>query len=256
MIAEYDKERLSNRIRGIRGEVHISADIRVSDFITEGAVYVTVTESSLYERICQYAFQYGEDLQGMFKNEKYEYMSCFVRDVAAFRTEFEKEEILKPLFSHDKGETVAFVISFPEMYNHHEEFVRNEFIKIIQNHVMTLDDNLWHHFMKEMIKNTRTGTGINLITGEPIYPEDIDPEEELAMLLAFSRKTLVRMNVSDSFQSDSYVNQLIIQARKIGEINNQDVWFNIHGFYFCWNVSTKFFLACCLTGRQNLSLFI
>ena len=102
----------------------------------------------------------------------------------------------------------------------------------------------------------RTGTGINLITGEPIYPEDIDPEEELAMLLAFSRKTLVRMNVSDSFQSDSYVNQLIIQARKIGEINNQDVWFNIHGFYFCWNVSTKFFLVCCLTGRQNLSLFI
>lgn len=66
MIAEYDKERLSNRIRG---EVHISADIRVSDFITEGAVYVTVTESSLYERICQYAFQYGEDLQGMFRNE-------------------------------------------------------------------------------------------------------------------------------------------------------------------------------------------
>lgn len=66
MIAEYDKERFSNRIRG---EVHISADIRVSNFITEGAVYVTVTESSLYERICQYAFQYGEDLQGMFRNE-------------------------------------------------------------------------------------------------------------------------------------------------------------------------------------------
>lgn len=162
MIAEYDKERFSNRIRG---EVHISADIRVSDFITEGAAYVTVTEPSLYERISQYAFQYGEDLQGMFRNEKYEYMSCFVRDVTAFRTEFENEEILKPLFSHDKGETVAFVISFPEMYNHHEEFVRNEFIKIIQKHVMTLDDNLWHHFMKEMIKNTRTGTGINLITG-------------------------------------------------------------------------------------------
>ena len=48
----------------------------------------------------------------------------------------------------------------------------------------------------------------------------------------------------------------ISQARKIGEINNQDVWFNIHDFYFCWNVSTKFFLVCCLTGRQNLSLFI
>ena len=71
MIAEYDKERFSNRIRG---EVHISADIRVSDFITEGAAYVTLTEPSLYERISQYAFQYGEDLQGMFKNEKYEYM--------------------------------------------------------------------------------------------------------------------------------------------------------------------------------------
>ncbi|EIN0469889.1 hypothetical protein LMH05_004211 [Escherichia coli] len=126
MIAEYDKERFSNRIRG---EVHISADIRVSDFITEGAVYVTVTESSLYERICQYAFQYGEDLQGMFKNEKYEYMSCFVRDVAAFRTEFEKEEILKPLFSHDKGETVEFVISFPEICHQEDRNHRHSYKK-------------------------------------------------------------------------------------------------------------------------------
>lgn len=45
--------------------------------------------------------------------KKYEYMSCFVRDVAAFRSNFESEELLKPLFNHDKGDTVEFVISVP-----------------------------------------------------------------------------------------------------------------------------------------------
>lgn len=101
MMTKHDKERFNKRIGG---EVQISADIRVSDLMTEGAAYVTITEStesSLYERVCQYALQHGEDLQGMFKNEKYEYMSCFVRDVAAFRANFESEDLLKPLFNHD-----------------------------------------------------------------------------------------------------------------------------------------------------------
>lgn len=69
MMTKHDKERFNKRIGG---EVQISADIRVSDFITEGAAYVTITEStesSLYERVCQYALQHGEDLQGMFKDE-------------------------------------------------------------------------------------------------------------------------------------------------------------------------------------------
>ncbi|HCP1382367.1 TPA: hypothetical protein OCX34_004586 [Escherichia coli] len=114
MMTKHDKERFNKRIGG---EVQISADIPVSDFMTEGAAYVTITEStesSLYERVCQYALQHGEDLQGMFKDEKYEYMSCFVCDVAAFRANFENEETLKPLFNHGKGDTVEFVISVPE----------------------------------------------------------------------------------------------------------------------------------------------
>ncbi|HIB3964678.1 TPA: hypothetical protein ACWQ2I_004859 [Escherichia coli] len=111
MMTKYDKERFNKRISD---EVQISADIRINDFMTESATYVTITESSLYERICQYALQHGEDLQGMFKNERYEYMSCFVRDVAAFRANFESEEMLKPLFNHSKGDTVEFVISVPE----------------------------------------------------------------------------------------------------------------------------------------------
>lgn len=118
MMTKHDKERFNKRIGG---EVQISADIHVSDFMTEGAAYVTITEStesSLYERVCQYALQHGEDLQGMFKNEKYEYMSCFVRDVAAFRANFDNEEMLKALFNHGKGDTVEFVISVPEKYNH------------------------------------------------------------------------------------------------------------------------------------------
>ncbi|EJO8884972.1 hypothetical protein NUF17_003916 [Escherichia coli] len=112
MMSESEKSRFHNRIRGV---TLVSADIRISDFVTESAVYVTVTDLSLYDRICQYVCRYGEDLQGIFKDEKYEYMSCFVRDVAAFRTEFENEEILKPLFNHNKGETVEFVVSFPEL---------------------------------------------------------------------------------------------------------------------------------------------
>lgn len=95
MMTKYDKERFNKRISD---EVQISADIRINDFMTESATYVIITESSLYERICQYALQHGEDLQGMFKDERYEYMSCFVRDVAAFRANFESEEMLKPLF--------------------------------------------------------------------------------------------------------------------------------------------------------------
>lgn len=94
MMTKYDKERFNKRISD---EVQISADIRINDFMTESATYVIITESSLYERICQYALQHGEDLQGMFKDERYEYMSCFVRDVAAFRANFESEEMLKPL---------------------------------------------------------------------------------------------------------------------------------------------------------------
>ncbi|EOM7383230.1 hypothetical protein ACMC57_004013 [Escherichia coli] len=111
MMTKYDKERFNKRIGG---EVQISADIRINDFMTESATYVTITESSLYERICQYALQHGEDLQGMFKDERYEYMSCFVRDVAAFKANFESEEMLKPLFNHGNGDTVEFVISVPE----------------------------------------------------------------------------------------------------------------------------------------------
>ncbi|EPL2701832.1 hypothetical protein R4R28_004290 [Escherichia coli] len=111
MMTKYDKERFNKRISD---EVQISADIRINDFMTESATYVIITESSLYERICQYALQHGEDLQGMFKDERYEYMSCFVRDVAAFRANFESEEMLKPLFNHGKGNTVEFVISVPE----------------------------------------------------------------------------------------------------------------------------------------------
>ncbi len=42
MMTKNDKERFNKRISG---EVQISADIRVSDLMTEGAAYVTITES-------------------------------------------------------------------------------------------------------------------------------------------------------------------------------------------------------------------
>ncbi|EAB2881773.1 hypothetical protein EAN84_15950 [Salmonella enterica] len=41
-------------------------------------------------------------------------MSCFIRDVVRFKTAFENEELLKPLFSHDKGETIVFLLASPK----------------------------------------------------------------------------------------------------------------------------------------------
>ena len=45
MMTKYDKERFNKRISD---EVQISADIRINDFMTESAAYITITEPSLY----------------------------------------------------------------------------------------------------------------------------------------------------------------------------------------------------------------
>ncbi|EFD9231867.1 hypothetical protein F1B59_21725 [Escherichia coli] len=47
MMTKYDKERFNKRISD---EVQISADIRINDFMTESAAYITITEPSLYKR--------------------------------------------------------------------------------------------------------------------------------------------------------------------------------------------------------------
>ncbi|MBN6378038.1 hypothetical protein JZM21_26450 [Escherichia coli] len=41
MMTKYDKERFNKRISD---EVQISADIRINDFMTESAAYITITE--------------------------------------------------------------------------------------------------------------------------------------------------------------------------------------------------------------------
>ncbi|EBM9948429.1 hypothetical protein S576_23640 [Salmonella enterica subsp. enterica serovar Give] len=111
MMTESDKERFNGRIGR---EVIVWDYLKNDNGTADIGADVKITESLLYDRISQYALLYGEDLQGMFKNEKYEYISCFIRDVAAFRTEFENEEVLDALFNHGKGETVEYLISFPE----------------------------------------------------------------------------------------------------------------------------------------------
>lgn len=110
-MTESDKERLNKRIFG---EVLIWDYLKNDNDTADIGADIKITESPLYDRISQYALLHGEDLQGMFKNEKYEYISCVIRDVAAFRTEFENEEVLDALFNHGKGETVEYLISFPE----------------------------------------------------------------------------------------------------------------------------------------------
>ncbi|CAI1205999.1 Uncharacterised protein [Serratia ficaria] len=113
MISESDKARFNTRIGG---EVLVWDYLDNNEGIVQIGADVEITESSLCERLSEYALLHGEDLQGMFKDEKYEYMSCFIRDVAGFKAKFENEEFLKPLFSHGKGETAEFLISFPEKH--------------------------------------------------------------------------------------------------------------------------------------------
>lgn len=118
-MTESEKELFNKRIRV--GHVLVSADIFVSSYMTISAAEVELNVPNedyqkamdLYDRICQFALLYGEDLQELFQSNKYIYMSCFIRDIAAFKSEFENEEELKPLFNHGKGETAMFLISFP-----------------------------------------------------------------------------------------------------------------------------------------------
>lgn len=136
MMTESDKERFNNRI--CVGHVLVSADIYVTPVMTESAAEVELIlpdedyqkKMDLYDRICQFALLHGEDLQGLFQTDRYLYMSCFVRDIEAFKKAFENDEELKILFNHDKGETAEFIISFPEKANYDDkEPVKKSFLK-------------------------------------------------------------------------------------------------------------------------------
>ncbi|HGJ5864806.1 hypothetical protein [Arsenophonus nasoniae] len=111
LMSESDKERFNMRIGG---EVILWDYLKTEKVIEDIGAVITVKNADLYDRISHYVLLHGEDLQGMFKDEKYLYMSCFIRDVRAFRNEFELEEALKPLFNHGKGDASEFLISFPE----------------------------------------------------------------------------------------------------------------------------------------------
>jgi hypothetical protein len=137
MMNESDKERFNKRILG---EVFVWDYLKNDNGTADIGADIKITETSLYDRISQHVLQYGEDLQGMFDDEKYEYMSCFIRDVAAFRAEFENEELLAPLFNHGKGEATEFLISFPESVNHDkaESFIK---VNLANRYIKKGDDN-------------------------------------------------------------------------------------------------------------------
>ncbi|WP_323086498.1 hypothetical protein [Providencia alcalifaciens] len=109
---KHDTEYFNSRILG---GVLVSADIFTSPCVSESAAEVIISDPDLYEKICHYAFLNGEDLQSLFQDDEYTYMSCFIRDVKAFQSAFENERVMKELFNHDKGNTDHFLISFPEM---------------------------------------------------------------------------------------------------------------------------------------------
>lgn len=120
MMTESDKERFNNRL--CIGHALISADVYVSPCITESAAQINLTAAnddcqnatSLYNRICNFVLLHGEDLQSLFQTDEYCYMSFFIRNAEAFKTDFESNSLLKPLFNHGKGEFTEYLISFPE----------------------------------------------------------------------------------------------------------------------------------------------
>ncbi|MBE4946841.1 MULTISPECIES: hypothetical protein [unclassified Enterobacter cloacae complex] len=121
MFNQIESERFDKRV--CVKEVRVSADIFASSLMTESAAEVDILVPDyecqvlldLYERLCQFSFRHGEDLQQLFQTDKYVYMTCFIHDVATFETEFVNEDFLKPLFSHGKGGNAMYLISFPEV---------------------------------------------------------------------------------------------------------------------------------------------
>ncbi|EGX0284399.1 hypothetical protein ACQX6W_22045 [Salmonella enterica] len=240
MMTESDKERFNKRIFG---EALVSADIYIGEITTASAAEVNITESALYDRISQYALLHGEDLQGLFQTDRYLYMSCFIRDVTGFKAEFENEESLKPLFSHGKGETAEFLISFPEKSNYDDkDKVKKAFLDITQKHVDTLDELTWGNFEHRAFTGGTVVCGIN-----PHTMERINIDDERDKITKLSRKDFVASNLTDSFEVDFYVNPLFEGAQNIGEIDNYPVYFNSRGFYFYWNKETEYLLESWLT---------
>lgn len=234
-----DRKRFDMRIVG---EVLVSADIYIGKASTASAAEVNITEPALYDRISQYALLYGKDLQGLFQTDRYQYMSCFIGDVQAFETEFQNEDLLKPLFNHNKGETAEFLISFPERVNfNYKESVKKYFLDITQKHVETLDEITWNKFERRAL------------TGATIA----NFENDRCKITELSRKNFVEYSLTDSFEVDSYVNPLFEGAQKIGEIGGCPVFFNSRGFYFYWNKQKEYLLESWLTfpaypyGRLN-----
>lgn len=237
---ELDKKRFNMRIVG---EVLVSADIYIGTVTTTSAAEINITEPDLYDRICQYAFLHGEDLQGLFQTDKYQYMSCFIRDVAAFKKEFENEDMLKPLFNHNKGETAEFLVSFPESLNYDDkEPIKKSFLDITQKHVETLDEITWGKFEHRALTGETIGIGIN-----PHTMERINSDDERDKITKLSRKDFVASNLTDCFEVDFYVNSLLYKAEVIGEIDGYSVCFNSRGFYFYWNKETEYLLEIWLT---------
>lgn len=196
----------------------------------------------LYDRICQFALLHGEDLQGLFQTDRYYYMSCFVRDIEAFKKEFENEEELNPLFNHDKGETAEFLISFPEKANYDDkEPVKQSFLEITQKHVDSLDELTWGNFEHRAFTGGTVGFGIN-----PHTMERINFDDERDKITKLSRKDFVASNFTDSFEDDFMSILCSIKQNKLVRLTVIP-FSSIPGVLFYWNKETEYLLESWLT---------
>lgn len=105
MMSVFDVKQFDSRIDN---KVIVSAE-----FDEDCAVNVNIGQTELYERICNFALNYGKDLQGVFETRCYSYLTCFIYDLNAFTKHFCGDNDLSLLFNHGYGENERFLISVP-----------------------------------------------------------------------------------------------------------------------------------------------
>lgn len=125
------------------------------------------------------------------------------------------------------------MISFPEKRNFDDkEAIKNNFINIIQKHVLTINDVIWEYFV-DQAKN-----------GQIV---DYQFESCRSNIETYSRGEFVKVNLTDAFEPDSYITPLLRETEKIGEIDGHSVWFSPYGYYFYWNKEMEYLLESWLT---------
>lgn len=111
---KFDREKFQNRIKG---SAIISAEGFIGTNMAISLSQLNITGKTLYDKICDYAFNHGLHYQSLFQDDQYTYMSCFIYDVADFKKAFEGEEFLNAILDTQNAQNIEidhFMVSFPD----------------------------------------------------------------------------------------------------------------------------------------------